>query len=146
MSSRLRRKPSHRKPPGARRIASLLGLGLLTIGLLASPVEAQISGVETAITGFVGEIERGPLAVPTEIHPFGEFLTVFGGDTSGLANPHLAPSVEAFFSNGGGMLFIVRTADSSDASLVGLGWLLARLLLAATIHVKRAMPRDPWRA
>ena len=102
-------------------VASLLGPSLVLAGLLAPSVAAaQIVGVETAVAGFVGQAERGPLDQPTRVTSYGAFLSAFGDDTAGLANPHLAPSVEAFFTNGGSVLWVVRTAGGDDASLIGL--------------------------
>lgn len=71
------------------------------------------------MAGFVGQSEQGPLDQPTLVTRYDTFLSVFGGGTAGLTNPFLAPSVQAFFENGGARLFIVRTAGGDDASLIG---------------------------
>jgi phage tail sheath protein FI len=49
-----------------------------------------------------------------------EFTAVFGASTAGLGNPYLAPSVAAYFANGGVNLVVVRVAADDDASLIGL--------------------------
>jgi phage tail sheath protein FI len=86
---------------------------------IAGPGAAQIVQIETAVAGFVGQSEQGPLDQPTLVTSYDAFLSVFGGGTAGLTNPFLAPSVQAFFDNGGSRLFIVRTAGADDASLIG---------------------------
>lgn len=78
-----------------------------------------IPRLEASVTGFVGQSEKGPLNQPTLVTSFAEFTSIFGMSVSGLDNPHLAPSIYAYFSNGGEAAYIVRVADASDAELTG---------------------------
>jgi len=93
-------------------------VGLL-LALWGASAAAQITSVPTAVAGFVGEAQQGPFDQPVVVASFAEFTTVFGGGTAGLALPHLAPSVEAFFQNGGTRAWIVRAVDGSDSALIG---------------------------
>ncbi len=103
---------------GRRRRRAALALAL-SIALWSVPASAQVTTVPTAVAGFVGEAMQGPVDQPTVVESFAEFATLFGAGTTGLARPHLAPSVEAFFLNGGARAWIVRTTDGSDAALIG---------------------------
>lgn len=76
--------------------------------------------VDTSTAGFVGLTEFGPLDTPVRVTSYGQFLATFGGSTLGLANPYLAPSVAAFFVNGGAALHVVRVASGDDATLIGV--------------------------
>ena len=67
--------------------------------------------LSSAITGFVGIAERGPLNVPQAIQNWGEFTQVFGGL---LRYAHLAHSVFGFFLNGGEQCFVVRVGDTAE--------------------------------
>ncbi len=104
----------------ARLRVPIFAIVLLVTGLVtARSAHAQIVLLDGAIAGFVGQTQQGHLDQPTPITSWSEFLTFFGGDTSGLANPYLAPSVQAFFDNGGERVWIVRTAAGDDAALIG---------------------------
>lgn len=110
---------SRRLRPGARGGSGAAVLLALMLGLWAAPAAAQITSVPTAVAGFVGEAEQGPFDQPVAVASYAEFTTLFGADTAGLALPHLAPSVQLFFQNGGTRAWIVRVADGSDAALIG---------------------------
>lgn len=92
-------------------------LMVLWVGVV---VAAPIPGVTIGTASFVGMSEIGPLDTPTLVTSYGDFLTVFGGSTDGLANPYLAPSVAGFFVNGGQRLYVVRVSTGDDASLIGV--------------------------
>lgn len=69
-----------------------------------------IFGVETAVAGFIGVTERGPLE-PQLITSFSQFKDIFGeyyGDS------YLAYSVQGFFENQGRKLYVARVT-SQDA-------------------------------
>ncbi len=83
--------------------------------LLADP----IAGVSTSTTGFVGMAAQGGVGTPTFVTSYGDFEQIFGGIDPSLANPYLAPSVLAFFQNGGARAYIVRVADASDEAFIG---------------------------
>ncbi len=51
----------------------------------------------TAVAGFVGIAERGPISVPQPLLSWGEYLEVFG---TWVPFGHLAETVFAFFLNG----------------------------------------------
>lgn len=100
-----------------------IGRGIVLAILLGQPsgVSAEaIGGVPTGTAGFVGQSQSGPLDQPTLVTSYGGFLATFGGSSAGLANPHLAPSIAAFFANGGARCYVVRVADANDASLIGV--------------------------
>src|SRR5262245_10188034 len=80
--------------------------GLYLQGLPSQPV-LQL----TAVTGFVGVTERGPLHRPEPIRGWDEYLTVFGQP---IDYAFLPQAVFAFFRNGGGKCFVVRVADMTD--------------------------------
>ena len=71
------------------------------------------ASVPTAVTGFVGVAERGPLHSPQVLTGWGEFLQIFGGFVD---YSYLAPSVFGFFHNGGERCHVVRTADTRKRS------------------------------
>ncbi len=91
----------------------------LLLGLWGPSAGAQITSVPTAIAGFVGEAEQGPFDQPVAVESYAEFTTIFGAGTAGLALPHLAPSVQLFFQNGGTRAWIVRAVDGSETALIG---------------------------
>ncbi len=78
-----------------------------------------IEGVATSIAAFIGETETGSEYenIPTLVTSCEEFITKFGycSDTA----PYMAPAVHSFFLNGGSNAFIVKTPDSTDASIIG---------------------------
>jgi phage tail sheath protein FI len=97
-------------------------LGWLAFVLVwSAPVAfaAPIPLLDIGAAGFVGQTEQGPLDQPVHVASHAEFTATFGASTAGLANPHLAPSVAAYFANGGQDLWVVRTAGADDASLIG---------------------------
>src|SRR5262249_33020407 len=64
-----------------------------------------IEGVGTAIAGFVGFAERGPVNEPVLVTNWTQFTATFGGF---LADGYLAQSVYGYFRNGGGAAYVVR--------------------------------------
>src|SRR5262245_20110114 len=64
-----------------------------------------IEGVGTAVAGFVGFAEKGPVAEPTMITSWSQFTNTFGGF---FAGGDLAPAVYGYFANGGGTCFVNR--------------------------------------
>jgi phage tail sheath protein FI len=64
-----------------------------------------IAGVGTAIAGFVGFAERGPVNEPVLVTNWTQFTQTFGGFVDG---GYLAPSVYGYFLNGGGSAYVVR--------------------------------------
>lgn len=93
---------------------------LLLTGSVTAPARSvPITGVDTATAGFVGLAVQGPLDSPVIVTSFAEFASVFGAATAGLANPYLAPSVAAYFANGGVRLAVVRVGGADDLTLIG---------------------------
>jgi hypothetical protein len=80
--------------------------GLYLRGMPSEPV-LQL----TAVTGFVGITERGPVHRPEPIRNWDEYLTVFGQPVDHAFLPN---AVFGFFRNGGGKCFVVRVADMTD--------------------------------
>ncbi len=70
-----------------------------------------IPSVPTAVVGAIGITVRGPVAVPTFITSFEEFVNLYGAFT---ANGDLTVAVEGFFLNGGSQMWIVRTLHFAD--------------------------------
>jgi phage tail sheath protein FI len=70
-----------------------------------------IEGVGTAVAGFVGFTEKGPISEPTLVTNWTHFVRVFGGF---LENAYLPHSVYGFFLNGGGAAYIMRLPDARD--------------------------------
>lgn len=95
-----------------------LGLAMLLVAraATATPIDLLDSGT----AGFVGESQQGPLDQPVLVDSYAQFTATFGAGTAGLASPYLAPSVAAFFANGGEHLYVVRVADADEASLIGI--------------------------
>ncbi|MCB1184316.1 hypothetical protein KDM41_12845 [bacterium] len=85
------------------------------------PTAGPIAPADTMTAGFVGLAAQGPLDEAVLVTSWAEFGAVFGTATTGLANPYLAPSVAAFFANGGGQARIVRVASDAPADLIGFG-------------------------
>jgi len=70
-----------------------------------------IEGVGTAVAGFVGFAEKGPVSEPTLVANWTQFSRVFGGFTEDAYLPH---SVYGYFLNGGGTAYIIRLPDVVD--------------------------------
>ena len=93
----------------------------LLLPLTAAPSAATpIPLLDIGAAGFVGQAQQGPFDQPVQVDSYAQFTATFGASTAGLANPYLAPAAAAFFANGGQHLWVVRTADADDASLIGL--------------------------
>jgi Phage tail sheath protein subtilisin-like domain/Phage tail sheath C-terminal domain len=86
--------------------------GLYLRGLPSEPVLPL-----SAITGFVGIAERGPLHRPQPLRTWDEYLMVFGGLIDYGFLPH---AVFGFFRNGGRRCFVVRAADLTDYAALNL--------------------------
>lgn len=92
--------------------------------MLASKVvvvesEAQVRAIpesETAVAGFVGLTERGPIGVATLVSSWDEYLKTFGGY---VADSDLPQAVQGFFENGGRYARIVRTCHYTDVDTPG---------------------------
>jgi uncharacterized protein len=65
-----------------------------------------IQAVGTSVGAFVGHAERGPLGVAEFIVNYGQFVRAFGGP---IDDGYLAFAVKAFFDEGGGSCYVVRT-------------------------------------
>ncbi|MDA8025689.1 MAG: phage tail sheath family protein [Actinomycetota bacterium] len=74
-----------------------------------------IEGVGTAVAAFVGFAEKGPVNKPTLIANWSQFTNTFGDFIDGS---YLAHSVYGYFSNGGGVCYIVRIGASDGAAVV----------------------------
>src|SRR5512138_2657411 len=75
------------------------------------PRVRSIPGIPTAVLGAVGITERGPVGKAVLCTSFEEFVETFGGYTP---NSDLALAVQAYFENGGQILWVVRTVHYSD--------------------------------
>ena len=94
----------------------------------------RIDPASTAVAGFVGIAERGPLHQAVRLHSWTQFQSIFG---ERIAQGYLAYAVQGFFANGGRACFAVRVADPQTArraqiDLVELPPRAARLRLTAS--------------
>ncbi len=87
--------------------------------LLASKVRIEevepgvraIPAAPTAVPGFIGVSERGPIGDQQLVTSWDEYLSVFGGY---ILESHLPECVDAYFKNGGARLHVVRTVHYTD--------------------------------
>ncbi|WP_428261177.1 phage tail sheath family protein [Haliangium sp.] len=80
------------------------------------PRVRSLPSIPTAVVGAVGVTERGPVGTPTLVTSFEEFSQIFGGHAP---NADLPLAAQGFFTNGGSLLWVVRTvhyADIADAA------------------------------
>ncbi|MEU9132740.1 phage tail sheath family protein [Kitasatospora sp. NPDC048540] len=68
-----------------------------------------IEGVGTAVAGFVGFAEKGPVNEPTLVTNWSQFTQNFGDFIEGS---YLAHAVYGYFLNGGGVAYVVRIGGS----------------------------------
>ncbi|WP_156756331.1 phage tail sheath family protein [Actinokineospora pegani] len=64
-----------------------------------------IEGVGTAVAGFVGFAEKGPISEPTLVTNWTHFTRTFGGFIEGA---YLPQSIYGYFLNGGGAAYVIR--------------------------------------
>ncbi|HEX7119502.1 MAG TPA: phage tail sheath subtilisin-like domain-containing protein [Longimicrobiales bacterium] len=89
--------------------------GLTAPGLYVAGIETPPAPpLESAVTGFVGIAERGPLNVPQPILGWSDYVDTFGGF---VPFGYLAESVFGFFRNGGAKCWVVRVADTGRAGV-----------------------------
>jgi len=74
-----------------------------------------IEGVGTAVAGFVGFAEKGPVSQPTLVTNWTQFTKVFGGF---VEDCYLPAAVHGYFLNGGGSAYIIRLPDGTDNGAV----------------------------
>ena len=100
-----------------RRIIDLVPFVVLAV----FPVFAgdAIERVRTDVAGFVGMAAKGSLDTPTVVTGTAQFCDLFGDLDPSLANYYLAPSVAAFFQNGGARCVIVRVGSNADEAYIG---------------------------
>ncbi|QKV73720.1 phage tail sheath subtilisin-like domain-containing protein [Amycolatopsis sp. Hca4] len=72
-----------------------------------------IEGVGTAVAGFVGFAEQGPVDEPVLVTNWTQFTQAFGGFVDG---GYLAHAVYGFFLNGGGAAYVVRIGGDGAAA------------------------------
>ena len=80
------------------------------------PSIRNIPAIPTAVTGFVGIAERGPLNVATFVTSNEEFNGIYG---SFISAGNLATEVRQFFLNGGTACWIIRTVHYTDITSPG---------------------------
>ncbi|MFL6121213.1 MAG: phage tail sheath family protein, partial [Actinophytocola sp.] len=67
-----------------------------------------IEGVGTAVAGFVGFTEKGPVSEPTLVTNWTQYTGIFGGFVD---NAHLPHAMYGYFLNGGGTAYVMRLPD-----------------------------------
>jgi phage tail sheath protein FI len=75
-----------------------------------------IEGVGTAVAGFVGFAEKGPVAQPTLVTNWTQFTRLFGGFVEDAYLPH---AVYGYFLNGGGSAYVIRLPDGPGDGATG---------------------------
>jgi hypothetical protein len=70
-----------------------------------------IEGVGTAVAGFVGFTEKGPVSEPTLVTNWTQYTTIFGGFVD---NAYLPNAMYGYFLNGGGSAYVMRLPDGRD--------------------------------
>lgn len=80
------------------------------------PSIRNIPAIPTAVTGFVGIAERGPLNVATFVTSNEEYNSIYGGFISA---GNMATEVRQFFLNGGTACWIIRTVHYTDITSPG---------------------------
>ncbi|MET9555556.1 phage tail sheath subtilisin-like domain-containing protein [Streptomyces sp. NPDC006645] len=86
----------------------------LSPGVYVEEVESgsrPIEGVGTSTAAFVGFAQKGPFDEPTLITNWSQYVSTFGDFVDGT---YLASSVYGFFSNGGGICYVVRIGDGAS--------------------------------
>ena len=89
---------------------------LLSSKVVIVEEEPKVRGIPsapTSVAGAVGLTERGPIGQAVLCSSFDEFQTKFGGFTP---DSDLALAAMGFFENGGGQLWVVRTAHYTDVA------------------------------
>src|SRR5512139_187466 len=102
-------------PPAVRRLAGFRYVAE------ASSVHNALSRMDVPV--FVGFAASGPINLPVAIDDNVQFAAIFGEDAplawdvkhGQQTYAHLAPSVRAFFRNGGTRCWVVRVADARCA-------------------------------
>lgn len=94
------------------------------------PSLRQISAVPTAVVGFVGVTEKGPVGVRTLCQSPDEYKKIFGSD---VADGDVCAAQRGFFENGGTTLYVVRTVHYTDPADP-----LTKTSLAATLALVTA--------
>ncbi len=77
------------------------------------PGVRTLPDLPTAVPGFVGIAERGPLDTPTTVASFDDYLRVFGGF---LITSEMTLAVRQFFLNGGRQAVIVRVLEGTPVA------------------------------
>lgn len=76
--------------------------------------------LDTAVAGFVGITEKGPVGVATICNAMSDYSRIFGGWT--VDSTDMVAAVQGFFDNGGTQLYVVRaTVYSSGATTAAKG-------------------------
>ena len=91
-----------------------MGAQLLASKVVIVEEEPRIRNVPalpTSVLGAIGITERGPVGQAVLVTSFEEFVETFGGFTP---NSDLSLAANAFFENGGQLLWVVRTVHYTD--------------------------------
>jgi phage tail sheath protein FI len=88
-----------------------------------------IAAVPTAIAAFIGMTKRGRLNEPTRIANLAAFERTFGLETE---RGDLPDAVAGFFTNGGGLCYVVRVAEGAERATVELNDEAGRATLRLT--------------
>lgn len=107
--------------PGARRLPGI------QIDVAPPPVAQALPRLDVAV--FIGFAATGPMHLPVAIESPAQFERVFGGDAplawdaqrGERVLAHLAPSVRAFFANGGRRCWVLRVARTAALQAAGQG-------------------------
>lgn len=94
-----------------------------------APSLRGIPALDTAVAGFIGVTEKGPVGVATLVNSMSEFNSIFGGWTADSVE--MVAAVQGFFENGGSQLYVVRVTTYSGG---------VSAATKATVNVPNATP------
>lgn len=114
------------------------GLGAPGISLQGRDVEPVIGSV-SAVTGFVGIAERGPMNLPQPIYSWDQFLQIFGDF---IDYGYLADAVFNFFLNGGEKCWCVRVGELKDRSSENISGQCPKVDLLLPAESRELVDRD----
>ncbi len=79
-----------------------------------NPTIRGIPAVDTAVAGFVGVTEKGPVGIATLVNSMTDYQRIFGGWTADATE--MVAAVQGFFDNGGSQLYIVRATQYTSGA------------------------------
>lgn len=94
-----------------------MGNQLLASKIIVEEEAPSLRGIpvlDTAVAGFVGVTEKGPVGVATLVQSMTDYNRIFGGWTADATE--MVAAVQGFFENGGSQLYVVRATEYSSGA------------------------------